>query len=462
MYRLYGRPMGTTMVPDASSYEILNPSSEPNLPFVIYDQRSEGITKYVESPKAELSYNTAGSCSFRIKDGHPFYSKIRPYKTEVLLYDDDTCIWMGRVVNIEHAGNMTKDYDVSCEGLMAVFNDITIWAYDGSVKVIDSWSVADCIAEYIAPSIMLGPADKYNSLPRFYISTGQQFIVENPAKTVSFVDPSHTVGLDYMTMKEFLDQIATKTAGFFYIKPYLDTSHPSGIAQLYAALYFYHKLPTSTRETGSPMERIHHAYLNINISDIKHTQSIENFATVITPRGALYDTSSSASQMYKPMERYGIDGYTRTLPSSVSTYIIDDYDTMWTPECKVGYVYNQTAVTNFGWIEKKVVYDNLEDPNDILDNAIIDLNNSLLQQAGVELTFSTLLSATNEGPLKINDDKLPRLLDGVVIHASSYGITESIMPILDISIDISNPIESKVSLTKTGITHISNVFNWRR
>lgn len=462
MYRLYGRPMGTTMVPDASSYEILNPYSETNLPFVIYDQRSEGITKYVESPKAELGYNIAGTCTFRIKDGHPFYSKILPYKTEVLLYDDDECIWMGRVVNIEHAGEMSKDFDVSCEGLLAVFNDITIWTYDGVVEHINSWSVADCIDYYIAPTLILGPSVKRDSLPQFYISSHAPFIVENTTKEVSFVNPSHTTGLDYMTMKEFLDQIAAKTGGYFFIKPYLDTTQPSGIPRLFAALYFYHKIPTSNMETGSPMSHVYNAYLNINVTEIKNTHSIDSFATVITPRGALYDTNPETIAMYKPMERYGIEGYTRTLPSSVSTYIIDDYSPMWTPICKTGYVYNATAVDNFGWIEKKMVYDDLTSADDILANAIIDLNNSLLQQAGVELTFSTLLSASNSGPLKINYNRMPRIFDGVIVHAASYGISESIMPILDISIDLENPIESKVSLCKTGATYISNAFNWRR
>ena len=467
-YRLFARSVGTTFKPDASSYDIL---TQQQRAYAIYDPKVEGLSKYIQSPKADLSYNSAGSCSFTVLYGHPFYSEIHPYKTEILLYDGDDCIWMGRVASIESYDDQSKSYDVTAEGLLAELNDINIWPVDASNTTPEEWSVTDCYVYNIRPALTCC-SRKRGNISKFYLPypTDNNFYTEiakfikdptDSKRRVTITNPQKSIALDYMSVKAYIDKITGLIGGFFYIRPYIDTN-ASG-EPLYAALCYYPDMPTTPGPYPNPMKSTFSAYLNVNIEKIKKTQSIDGFATAIFPKGALINEEAG---LYKPMERYGLSGYTSSIPSGFGVEIstTEECETGYgtaTPTSLPGYVYNTNAVTLYGWIEKYIVYDDLTDPDDILTNALIDLTNCLIQQAGIEITANTLYTPSSDGPISNRTNSTPHIMDAVYIYAKEFGMEGTMYPILDMSVNLDDPSSAKFNLTKTGRTYISNLYAWR-
>lgn len=68
----------------------------------------------IVSPRCSLAIGEEGSAEFEILPTHPLYNRIYRMKTRIQFYQDDECIFSGRVTEVTTAMDLTKS--VSCEG----------------------------------------------------------------------------------------------------------------------------------------------------------------------------------------------------------------------------------------------------------------------------------------------------------------------------------------------------------
>lgn len=68
----------------------------------------------IVSPRCSLAIGEEGSAEFDILPTHPLYNRIYRMKTRIQFYQDDECIFSGRVTEVTTAMDLTKS--VSCEG----------------------------------------------------------------------------------------------------------------------------------------------------------------------------------------------------------------------------------------------------------------------------------------------------------------------------------------------------------
>lgn len=87
--------------------------------YILHDIRVEGLQ--VISPKCTLQLNKTGILSFKMPPTHPYYNTIKKHKSEITLYQDDTVLFCGRVLNDEIDFYNIKN--VECEGDLAYFLD---------------------------------------------------------------------------------------------------------------------------------------------------------------------------------------------------------------------------------------------------------------------------------------------------------------------------------------------------
>ena len=88
---------------------------------LIHDSRSPLNTMHLIDPVLSLADSSAGSFSFGMTPDHIGYNSIEKFITTIIVYQDDTIIWTGRVlVQTEDFWNMRK---FTCEGALAFLND---------------------------------------------------------------------------------------------------------------------------------------------------------------------------------------------------------------------------------------------------------------------------------------------------------------------------------------------------
>lgn len=442
MYKIFIRPIGSINIPTSMSYEVLQLPDSPDTDVkVIFDGVVPNISQYVTAASLEMSSGAAGSCTFTISEGHPFYSSVVPYATEVLVYEGDTCIWLGRVIDI--AKDRLLNLSVTAEGAYATLNDIYVTANNDSQRIPRAWEVWDVIDEYVSPVLVTYNVPSVKRDKILYID-----YIE------SYFDPEHPLeiyledGFDYYSVKEVLEKIVEKYGGVFYIEPgpMLNNGDPIE-GTLCAHLKYSTTTPTKLISTQNHVNFIANAL--VNVSDISQDYNIDEFATAIYPLGGLI--TDTAPLQGVALERYDIHEAT-SIPSGF-TRVTDSGDP------RRSYLYNASAVSQFGWIEKVCKYDDLTVPNDIVAEAAKDLALMLMQTVETSIKFNALV---NSEPTPRNSSgtitPLPRLYDGVKIVAPFNGINLSTpVQILDISINILKPYESNISLSITDYKRITKL-----
>ena len=91
----------------------------------IYDPRYIDISTRVDAAY-NITLNTqtgsAGSLTFTVPPGHPFYSSFRVLGTSITVHANGTLIWGGRVLRIKR--DFLNNKTIECEGALAFLNDI--------------------------------------------------------------------------------------------------------------------------------------------------------------------------------------------------------------------------------------------------------------------------------------------------------------------------------------------------
>ncbi|MED0689962.1 phage tail spike protein [Bacillus licheniformis] len=98
----------------------------------LFDPRVDELKIY--NPKLALEVNTTFGFDFTIYPNHPLYAQIKRFKSVVEVFQGNTLLFRGRVLNDEIG--FYNDKGVICEGDLAFFNDSIIrpYEYTGGVK----------------------------------------------------------------------------------------------------------------------------------------------------------------------------------------------------------------------------------------------------------------------------------------------------------------------------------------
>lgn len=175
------------------------------------------------------------------------------------------------------------------------------------------------------------------------------------------------------------------------------------------------------RNTNSQVIRF-----GLNLVDFTKSFDMTNFATVIVPLGAPIGTSTIT----------GTTQYTDV--SSVNGGSI--------------YVYNQNTVSEFGWVDKVVHFDDIDDPQTLLSKAQTYLSETQFDEMRLEV------SAMDLNYLNPNSQNAPeyiKLHDKVRVVSDPHGL-DRYFPVSKLTIPLDNPEKAvfelgdtvKMSLTK--------------
>ena len=101
------------------SYKIMMDSGDGNFINILsYNNKNKCILE----PKLTDEVNTIGDLEFKMPPTHKYYDLPHILKSTVEVYEDNDCIWFGRVLSIET--NYYREKIVHCEGAMGWFNDV--------------------------------------------------------------------------------------------------------------------------------------------------------------------------------------------------------------------------------------------------------------------------------------------------------------------------------------------------
>ena len=76
----------------------------------------------LSSAVLKQALNKVDTLTFTMPPTHPMYDEIYKFKSEVILFRDTTCIFVGRIIDMTR--NMYNMVTVYCESILGMLNDI--------------------------------------------------------------------------------------------------------------------------------------------------------------------------------------------------------------------------------------------------------------------------------------------------------------------------------------------------
>ena len=212
--------------------------------FLLHDDSLEDFK--VLSPKLALEVNKTGSFSFSIYPEHIHYSKITKIKTIITVYQDDSLLFRGRVLN-EDIG-FHNERQVVCEGQLAFLLDSVQRPYD----------FTGSIADYLALLI-----NNHNT----QVEAAKRFTLGN----ITVTDPNDYIvrsNIDHVnTWEEINKKLIDLLGGYLQVRYENNTFYLDYLRD-------FVKISNQTVEFGS------------NLIDLKKIRKGESIATALIPLGA--------------------------------------------------------------------------------------------------------------------------------------------------------------------------------
>lgn len=289
-------------------------------------------------PVLDRELNKTGTFSFCIYPEHPRYDDIHKLKSIIKVYDKNTLVFRGRVLNITTGFNNEKQ--VTCEGELAFLVDSIQRPYD-FMSGDRHTTVSELFAFFI---------NNHNE----QVEPAHRFIVGN----VTVTDDNNYIVRSDSTYLNTWDSINKKLIESY--GGYLNVRHDTD------GIYI---------DYLSDMDRLSNQKIELgkNLLDLSQIAKGEDIATAVIPLGAkLTDENGNQTDLRLTIES-----------------INDGKD----------YVYNQEAVDIYGWIFKTVVYDEVTDKynlktkgNAALGEAVNTLNSIELSAVDMALIDSDINS----------------------------------------------------------------------
>ena len=212
--------------------------------WLIHDDALEELRVF--SPKLSLEVNTTGSFTFSIYPENIYYSKIAKLKTIITLYQDESLLFRGRVLN-EDIGFYNEKL-VTCEGELAFLLDSIQRPYD----------FTGSITEYLSQMITRHN-EQVEEKKRFTLGA------------VTVTDPNDYIvrsNIDHVNTWEEINKKLIENLG-----GYIQTRHENGITYL-DYLKDFERISSQAVEFGK------------NLIDLKKIRKGEDIATALIPLGA--------------------------------------------------------------------------------------------------------------------------------------------------------------------------------
>ena len=104
--------------------------------YVLYDPRLSDL--FVFEPELTQKKNEPGELSFMIPKEHPSYGVLEKLKSRIMVYRDDTLIWVGRA--IEDDRDLYENRKVIAEGVLSLLLDGVIRPFTTDGTLADVWA----------------------------------------------------------------------------------------------------------------------------------------------------------------------------------------------------------------------------------------------------------------------------------------------------------------------------------
>lgn len=359
--------------------------------YYIYRDDLQDETLKLNSPKLDLTENSAGQLSFKMPPNNAGYDKIDRITTEFVVNRSGTEIWRGRIISIKE--DFFKNKTVTCEGELAFLNDTT-----QPQELYEGISL-----ESLLNTFLTNHNSKVDAKKRFYVG---EFNYDTSKNTNEYEE----VYTNYdTTFKAITEKILSVSAGYIYL-----TKNASG-------RYINHRAYVN-RPYGNQVINF-----GKNLLDFTKNYDATQFATVVLPLGARLENRYGINMS-------GIDG-------------VQAYTTVEDVNGGSPYVVNNTAVNNFGWIETVVNFDDIDDEEELLEAAKEYLNDIQYD------TMTLEVSAVDLNYLNVDTEQL-KLSDRVRVISKPHGL-DRYFPITKISIPLDNPANTTFTMGEEGVPSLS-------
>lgn len=332
------------------------------------------------NPVIKLEVNSAGTFTFTMPPQHPYYSLIQKKTTLIDVYRDDETEPLFEGICASDEVDFFKQKKIVCEGELTFLNDSTLRP---SHKV--GLTSRQLLEAYI---------NEHNSL----VEAKKRFTV---GQVTAHDDNDYiTCFTNYQsTMTEIKEDLVDDIGG------YLRTRHVNGVRYL-------DYLAESPRTNNQVIR------LGENLLDISVGIDTDDLATVIIPLGETLETQS-------------IEGLDERL--NIKTAPADSMH-----PSNADYVFSQTAVNNFGWIEKVVEWDDVT----VVSN-LVEKGKKYLQ----ETQFENLVIEAKAIDLGLTSDEFQKfkLLDSVRVLSEPHGLDKYFL-LSQMEIHLNNPEQDTITL----------------
>lgn len=353
--------------------------------------------------KISADVNASGTCTFTIAPSHPIYNKLklRDSSNNVTVLQDDTVLFDGYIYSFDT--NFDKTRDVTCYGCLSYLGDIRLRPYATEQSDDDPPGMLYC--SKTIDGLFEFYIDQYNT----YADEGRKFqIGVNEGSVIRETNSISASSNSYPTVSdELTDKLLNNVGGYIFIRH-------SGRSRIID--YFANCTDVNAQIVD----------FGVNILDFLKTDTISGFYTALRPSGGVPEKEVGSDDSVKSSDEKG---------SPISLNDIGDGLTDVTGIAKKGdVVYNESAVSKYGYIEE---YQNYSEITDVA---------SLMHQAAVDLKIASEVHPTIE--IKAIDLALYQkgnkpLIPGQLVRIRSipHDIDEYMM-LNSMDIDISDPSQT--------------------
>lgn len=340
----------------------------------IYNDLLLNSTSNALTPQLKLADNTAGTFEITLPVGNAGYDKLERLSSEIVVKRYDDEIWAGRIIGEKK--NFQNSRILTCEGELAYFNDTT--QPPTEYNEIEVYNFIEALLE------------EHNSK----VAVDKQFEMGS----ITVHDTISRITNNETTMNAISEHLINKLKGHIRIRRVYDED---GILHKY-----FDYLKDYPNTNGQEIR------FGENLLDFTRNWDMSEYATVITPRGAKLDSS--------PIE--SVDAYLDVSEVNGGSR----------------YVTNEEAIKRYGWIELVVDWEDVTDPQELLQKAEDYLADEQFDDVVIDVSAVDLRYI-------LNDVQPINLLDNVRCISKPHGMNK-VFPVTELSIQLDKPENSTYTL----------------
>lgn len=404
--------------------------------FTLYNPNNADMT--LLKPTLNLGVNKVGSLTFSILPTHPYFNNIEKMKSIITVYQDSRVIFKGRVYS-DNVG-FYKIKKVEVEGVLAYFND----------SIIRPYNFTGGVCEYLEFLIM-----QHNE----QVEEHQRFILGN----VTVTDPNYYIiraNSNYPnTWNEINDKLIKLLGGYICIRyeedgNYIDYVADYSDTSTQEIKFAVNLLDLENEVRGDNLTTCLIPY-GMNLSDVTEYQSPEAIQEAIEKTNGAIDEIAIKHQELKNKYDTGAMGFDEYIKEwselnaqrgSLEKEMISlknaltQWDTLGGGDTRVtiksvnnglDYIQNDEAVKKYGKIYEVVTWEDVAEPQHLLNKARAYLQNA------VKLSGKLTVKAVD---LHLADETIEafHIGDYIRVYSEPHGIDETML-LTDYNIDLTNP-----------------------